>query len=73
MNCALCVMQITDVIECVHSDVPKKHHLNCGFQILTHDASYNLLAEVSTERRGTTCQLRVLLYGSVTWRSDRDI
>lgn len=45
------LMQITDVIECVHSDVPKKHHLNCGFQILTHDAVYNLLTEVSTEYR----------------------
>lgn len=34
------------VTECEFDGVPKKHHINCGLSIASHNITLNLLAEV---------------------------
>ena len=52
------VFQVTEITEVVFNGVPKKHHLNCGFSIVSfhpitqQQQTFNLLTEVSILRIG---------------------
>ena len=40
------IVQVISITECEFDGVPKKHHINCGLSVASHNITLNLLAEV---------------------------
>ena len=58
-------MQVISITECEFDGVPKKHHINCGLSVASHNITLNLLAEVSHVSGSVYTHLRVRGCGCV--------
>lgn len=63
------LLQVVEITEAVFSGVPKKHHLNCGFSVVSYhpttqeEQTFNLLAESTDIMRYWVYGLRYVLCG----------
>lgn len=55
---------VTSITECEFDGVPKKHHINCGFSVTSHNITLNLLAEKPEDARKW---VRDLCYVKAYW------